>query len=96
MNTYAYYTSERLITSPWEPGDDVAFNKASGPPGLRLGTHNCAIAPIRYSGPFSQVSGAWRPVATTLPEDTIFCVYTNSISGNGDFTGTLGWDGIRP
>lgn len=87
-NVTWYYTP-RLITNPSSPGPEVAFNQASGNPGLFLGKHDCYQG---GGGPiYKQAIGSWQPVAYTATPMT-FCLFTFSNSGPGSFNGNLAWD----
>jgi hypothetical protein len=90
---YTWYSRSRTITSPEEPGPEVVFKQYTGPNGLQMGAYRCGQVGTFPWGRYPQDFGVYQPVADGVPYLTVFCLFTLSSSGNGDFTGRLGWDG---
>ena len=86
-----FYYTQRYVTYPPTPGPEVAFKQywESSPMRLFLGTHNCMGG---GSGPiYEQFIGLWQPVRY-YSSPTVFCMFTVTASGAGNFNGDLAWD----
>lgn len=90
---YRWFTSPRTISNSADAGPEVVHKQYTGPNGLQLGAYRCGQIGTFPWGRYPQdFSGVYRTVADGVPDDTVFCLFSLSDSGSGDFTGRLGWD----